>query len=81
MSVRHVDAILLIYHHPLVRNAPTIMEHVTSFDKYSRFPVIKVNTECGLDPRLRELRFPVVVFHYSLFGCEHYLINEPWFEY
>lgn len=81
MSVRHVDAILLIYHHPLVRNAPTIMEHVNSFEKYSRFPVIKVNTECGLDPRLRDLRFPVVVFHYSLFGCEHYLIDEPWYEY
>lgn len=81
MTVKHVDAILLIYHHPVVRNAPTIMEHVTSFEKYSQFPVIKVNTECGLDPRLRDLRFPVVVFHYSLFGCEQYLIGEPWYEY
>jgi len=81
MPVRKVDAILLVYHHPVVRNAPTIMEHVTSFERYSRFPVIKVNTEGGLDPRLRDLRFPVVVFHYSLFGCEQYLIGDEWYEY
>jgi hypothetical protein len=78
---RQTDAILLVYHHPVVRNAPTIMEHVTSFERYSRFPVIKVNTELGLDPRLRELRFPVVVFHYSLFGCEKHLIGGPWNDY
>jgi hypothetical protein len=81
MTARQIDAVLLIYHHPVVANAPTIMEHVTSFERYSRFPIVKVNTELGLDPRLRDLRFPVVVFHYSLFGSERHLIGPPWYDY
>lgn len=81
MAVRHVNAILLIYHHPVTRDAPTIVEHVTAFERYSRFPVVKVNTEYGLDPRLRDVHFPVVVFHYSLFGREHYQLDDAWYGY
>ena len=81
LTPRHVDAILLIYHHPVARNAPTIMEHVTSFERYSRFPIVRVNTELGFDSRLRDLRFAAVLFHYSLFGSERHLIGPTWREY
>jgi hypothetical protein len=63
-----VNGILLLYHHFLVSNAPTIMEHVNAFERHSRFKVWKVNTELGFPPGLNNLDFQVIVLHYSLFG-------------
>ena len=42
-----VNGILILYHHHLKANAPTIMEHVNSFSNHSRFAVWEVNTELG----------------------------------
>ncbi|MFX0093039.1 MAG: hypothetical protein ACFFBD_14875 [Candidatus Hodarchaeota archaeon] len=68
MSPLEVNGVLLLYNHPLTKNAPTIMDHVNSFGQYSRFKVWKVNTECGFPKKLKDLRFKVIVLHYSLFG-------------
>ena len=73
MSTRDIDGILLIYNHPLVKSAPTIMEHVDAFERYSSFKVWKVNTECGFPKRLGEIRFKAVVLHYSLFGYKPFM--------
>lgn len=66
MSV--INGILLIYHHHLKANAPTIKEHVNAFEQHSRFKVWNVNTALGFPPELKDLRFSVILLHYSLFG-------------
>jgi hypothetical protein len=66
MSV--INGILLIYHHHLKANAPTIKEHVHAFEQHSRFKIWKVNTQLGFPPELKDLRFSVILLHYSLFG-------------
>ena len=63
-----IHGVLLVYHHPLVINAPTIMEHVNSFSRYSRFKVWAINTEFGFPRGLSRLQFQVILLHYSLFG-------------
>ena len=71
-----VDGILLLYHHPLLLNAPTIMEHVEAFERHSRYKVWKLNTELGFPRGLARIRFPVVVLHYSLWGTTGYHLDE-----
>jgi hypothetical protein len=66
MSV--INGILLIYHHPVTRNASTIMEHVNAFKRHSQFKVWNVNTSLGFPRALNNLQFTVIVLHYSLFG-------------
>jgi hypothetical protein len=73
MNKRDISGILMIYNHPLVKNAPTIMEHVDAFEKHSSFKVWKVNTECGFPKRLGELRFKAIILHYSLFGYKPFM--------
>lgn len=81
MNITHVDAILLIYHFSITKVAPTSIQHVRSFERFSRFPVVSCNTEFGFDSQLRGLRFPVIVLHYSLFGSSTHMLNEAWQEY
>lgn len=71
-----VQGVLLIFNHPLVKNAPTIMEHVDAFCRHSRFKVWKVNSELGFPKRLDDLEFQAIVLHYSLFGYKPLLSNE-----
>jgi hypothetical protein len=59
--------ILLIYNHPLSDNAPTIMEHVNSFEKYSKYKIRSINTELGFPKGLDKIKFPVIVLHYSVY--------------
>lgn len=73
IRMKSVNGILLLYNHPLIKNAPTIMEHVKSFSEHSRFKVWRINTECGFPKRLSELRFKAIVLHYSLFGYRPFL--------
>ena len=80
MSSLKVKGVLLLYNHPLTKNAPTIMDHVESFGQYSRFKVWKVNTEGGFPRRLKELKFEVILLHYSLFGLKH-LLSETFLYY
>jgi len=79
--MKKVNGILLIYHHVLGPNAPTIMEHVNAFQRHSRFAVWKVNTELGFPPSLRRYRFASVVLHYSLFGSHPFKLEMPFYEY
>lgn len=74
-----VNGILLIYRHPLGLNASTIMEHVRSFGKYSQFKVWEVNTEYGFPRHLRNIRFKIIVLHYSIFG-QPYLMNRYYYD-
>ena len=69
-----INAVLLIYHHPLSANAPTIMEHVEAFERYSKFKVWKINTEYGFPSALNDLEFSAVVFHYSVFGMHPFIL-------
>ena len=72
--------ILLLYHHPWSKNASTIMEHVSSFAKYSRFKVWEINTARGFHQGLNQLKFDTIVLHYSLFGPQ-YLLNQGFLNY
>ena len=75
-----VKGILLLYHHYLFHNAPTIMDHVMAFQRYSHFKVWNINTELGFPEGLKQLRFQIIVLHYSLFG-PFYLLNEAFMTY
>lgn len=76
-----IPGILVLYSHPLIHNAPTIMENVNSFENYSRFKAWAVNTEMGFPKNLYKLQFKVIILHYSLFGTETYLLNKEFFKY
>jgi hypothetical protein len=84
-GAKSVDGILLIYHHPLAANAPTIMDHVNAFGHHSRFRVWTVNTELGFPKFLEELRFRIIVLHYSIFGpwvgARPFLLPEEFWNY
>jgi hypothetical protein len=75
-----VHGILLLYHHYLFQNAPTIMDHVTAFGRHSRFKMWSLNTEFGFPDELNRMQFDVIVLHYSLFG-PFYLLNEKFLKY
>jgi len=77
---RTVHGILLLYHHYWAKNAPTIMENINSFSKYSKFKVWSVNTEKGFPSGLNRFEFDIIVLHYSLFGS-YYLLNRAFLEY
>lgn len=66
------NTLLLIYHHPFTNNAANIIEHINSFQNYSKFNIIKVNTALGFPSKIKSLQFPVIVLHYSLFGTYPY---------
>src|ERR1043165_1939187 len=78
---RSVGGILLLYHHPLRRDAPPRMEHVNSFRECSRFKVWNVNTELGFPRALAGLEFQAIVLHYSLFGSTSYMLGEEFLRY
>lgn len=74
---RHtVNGILLLYRHPVIANAPTVLEHVAAFERYSRFPTWSVNTEFGFPRSLKRTEFKVIVLHYSMFGSGQYCLNK-----
>lgn len=62
-----VSTVLLLYHHPMRANAPTIMEHVSAFDKYSNFQVVPVNIAHGFPKFLREAFVEAIIIHYSAY--------------
>lgn len=81
MRKNKIPGILLLYHHPLVPGANTIMEHVNSFGLHSRFNVWNVNTELGFPAGLKDIRFDVIILHYSIFGTYPYQINNDFLRY
>ena len=76
-----VNGILLLYYHPLSKNASTIMEHVESFGRYSKYKVSALNLAYGFPIGLRDLEFSTVVLHYSLFGSYPFAIPEKFLKY
>ena len=71
----------MIYHHRLTQNAPTIMEQVNAFQRYSRFKVWNANTELGFPEGLRDLEFQVILLHYSLFGWLPFCLGGQFLDY
>ena len=80
-ETKSINGILLLYHHPLAANAPTIMEHVNSFRCYSRFKVWQINTELGFPGSLHGIRFGIIILHYSLFGSSQYQLDPKFLNY
>lgn len=71
-----LDGILLIYHHPMSRNAPTILEHVNEFRRHSKFKICTVNSNYDFPKPLENVRFRTIMLHYSLFGSRNYEFND-----
>jgi hypothetical protein len=80
-SPTEVAGVLLIYSHPYAANAPTVMEHVESFHKYSKFRVWAINSECGFPKELANLHFAVIILHYSLFGSCPFRLSKKFLNY
>jgi len=77
---RLVDGMLVLYHFR-PPYAATVLDHVRSFARHSRFPVWTVNTEESFpDPLLRH-RFRILLLHYSLFGSSHYMLDDRFRDY
>ncbi|HEU4684002.1 MAG TPA: hypothetical protein VFS39_05830 [Nitrospira sp.] len=74
--------ILLLYHRPaLLNDASTVVDNIEAFAKYSAYKVWSLNTEYGFPRKLSEIKFPVIVLHYSLFGGQHYYMNNDFLDY
>lgn len=72
---------VLLYHWPLAfwhRNASTVLEHVGAFRRHSRFPILEVNVDAGFPPALERVEPRAMIMHYSLFGVQHYLLDDQW---
>jgi hypothetical protein len=81
---RHIDGALLLYHRPaLFPDAATIADHIDSFERYSRFPFWKVNTDTGFPRRLDDYSFDAIVVHYTVFasGPHPYLLDQGFLDY
>lgn len=72
---------LLLYAHPITDDAPTIMEHVRAFGKYSRHHVIELNTALGFPGFLVSHSFGIIILHYSLFGSYPFGLNRKFIEF
>ena len=72
---------LLLFHHPASNNAPTIMDHVSSFGKYSNNSFTNINTIYGFPKTLGNYQFDIIVLHYSLFGSHPFSLFKPFYEY
>lgn len=70
---------LLLYYFPSprwFRDAATIMDHVSAFERYSRFGIRSLNTDTLFPQRIANLDFQLVVVHYSVFGAGFYPLTE-----
>src|SRR5580698_3646873 len=76
-----INAILLVYHHPISQNAPTILEHIHEFKRHSKFTIVLVNTEFGFPAQLQGLKFRTIMLHYSLFGSKNYALPDDFRQY
>lgn len=70
-----VDVILLYYYRESF--GPTVFEHLSSFEQFSQFNIIPINT-AGPDAAalLREQAPSAILLHYTLFGMQYYLFTE-----
>ena len=78
-----VEGGLLLYYFPTAfwfRDAATIMDHVESFERYSRFGIRRLNTDYPLPAHIAELDFELVIVHYSCVGAGLYPLTEDHLE-
>ena len=81
MKNQNPAGILLLYHHYRRKNAPTIMEHVNSFSRYSDNKIWSINTGIGFPKKLNEIKFSAIILHYSLFGMHPFNISDKFIQY
>jgi hypothetical protein len=62
-----LDAVLLLYFHPLSAVPPDLTEAVRALRRYSAYPILPVNLQWGVPQPLLESRFRAVILHYTLF--------------
>jgi hypothetical protein len=80
-QAKTINGILLLYYHPVGSDAPTIMEHINSFRRYSQFKVWEINTGFGFPLSLYGMSFNIIVLHYSLFGSSQYQLDPRFLDY
>ena len=56
------------------------MDHVTAFERYSRFGIRALNVDLGMPGAIAKLDFELVIVHYSIFGGGEYFISEDHLE-
>ncbi len=77
----NTHGIILFYSHPYTTNAPTILEHVYSFERYSKQNIISINTEFGFPKKLLDYSFSIIILHYSLFGNFPFRLKSKFIRY
>lgn len=75
------SAILLLYNKRVYDMAPTLMEYINELTKYSQFSIFSVNTENGFPGSLKNIKFSVIILHYSLFAHRFYAIDNNFLNY
>jgi hypothetical protein len=73
------DGALLLHFYPSAfwfRDAATILEHVGSFERRSKFGVHAVSTDGPMPAEVARLDFRLVIVHYSVFGGGMYQLSE-----
>jgi hypothetical protein len=81
---QRIGGALLLYHRPaLFPDAATITDHINAFERYSRFPFWKLNTDRGFPKGLTELEFDAIVVHYTVFasGPSPFMLDDDFLEY
>lgn len=71
-----IDGVLVFFHHPLIKNAGTILENILSFSRHSKRQIWYVNTALPMPEELRSLQFKAVVLHYSIFGIHPWAFSQ-----
>ena len=70
---------VLFYYSYIEKNASTITEHIDSFNKYSKYRILKWNILWGKIPIFEKLNSKFIIFHYSIPPEDYhkqYWINE-----
>ena len=78
---RPVDGALVVYHRPTapwIKDASTVVEHLSAFRRHSGHEIWEINTDAGFPRALADLDFKAIVLHYSVFGMGVYRLKEPW---
>lgn len=75
------NSMLVLYFDPPSFSAPTVLDNVRSFKKYSQNTVCELNVCFGFPKTLRLANFSIIVLHYSLFGRYPFPISESFKRY
>jgi hypothetical protein len=83
MRLNHLlkSSMLIIYYDPASFSAPTVVENIRSFKKYSKHDVYELNICYGFPKSLSFANFSIIVLHYSLFGRFPFLLSESFSRY